>query len=707
MKELSTVGVDHDVTTFNKSCGFDVVREVSQPTGSVGGQEIDVLNKFEFYSDLETTCSKLNCVDTVCDMNCFVSGTCDTDTMDCVEIVNNCVEYTANAATCAGVEREINEVHPDIKNDNADWLRVVSPSTHDRELGVFCKLWVIDMQKDGLFELCIVVFVKCLLGTCECVFDIRGATCQLRPCRMFAECMCRGDVDPDWEYLLRGSCFGFRVIDDDCDSSYSCENYLSITRHTIGSEMTVRLETEIEQGLLTVVEKKCICTHALGSVPKGHDDFRAIVDCSSPSGSCVNDHTWSCRTKFSYQSVDSITEFLQEGDHLATVDISNAYRAVNTHPDSRVRQGLAWDFGNGTCFMRDNRLCMGLSSSPFVFSKISDLVVRCLCREGFTQCINYLDDFCMVDREVAACEASQRELIAILRRLGFSISFKKLTPACRITRFLGIEIDSGRMELRLPQDKLEKLQGILHSFIKRRKASKLELQKLGGILAHCCKVVQGGRTFSRRVYDLIASVRSNHHKVRLTEEFRLDVKWWIEFAAAFNGKAKIVAPCGPALSIYSDASLSGFGATHGDDWIAGTFNGTVEVPGLGHHRCGAEDKGCDTDNINVLEMWPVLQGVRRWSSGWKDANVVCITDNTQVLAAINSGRSTNKTTMRWLRLIFWESVRHNFIIKAIYINTKDNVVCDSLSRLSCFKNVARVRDVDTAKRMCCHHIFNC
>ena len=699
------------ITTVKTDCSFVDVNETTETMcgyldpvlpGNIVNKKCEV--DADYSNDMY--CDNSVC-DMNCDMNCFVTGNRPNNAKECVDNKNVCVDVVVDTNVNNNGERLVADNKPGINNNNTDWLRVVSPSQHDRDRGVFCKLWVIDNQNDGLVELCIVVFMNCIIGACECVFDVRGATCQLRPCRMFAECMCRGDVDPDWEYLLRGSCFGFRVIDSDCDSSYNCDNYLSITKHPIGSEMTHRLETEIEQGLLTVVENRCVCTHSLGSVPKGHDDFRAIVDCSSPSGTCVNDHTWSCRTKFSYNSVDSITEFLQEGDHLATVDISNAYRAVNTHPDSRIRQGLAWDFGAGTCYMRDNRLCMGLSSSPFVFSKISDLVVRCLCREGFTQCINYLDDFCLVDREVATCEASQRELIAILRRLGFYISFKKLTPACRVTRYLGIEIDSEKMELRLPKDKLEKLQGILHSFVKRRKASKLELQKLGGILAHCCKVVQGGRTFSRRVYDLIASVRSNHHRVRLTEEFRRDLRWWLDFAAVFNGRAKIVAPSYPAVSLYSDASLSGFGATHGDDWIAGTFNGVAEIPGLGHHWESAEDEGCVTDNINVLEMWPVLQGVRRWSSGWSDANVVCITDNTQVLAAINSGRSTNKTTMRWLRLIFWESVKHNFNIKAIYINTKDNVVCDSLSRLSCFKNVARIRDADAAKRMCCHHIFDC
>ena len=47
-----------------------------------------------------------------------------------------------------------------------------------------------------------------------------GVVAQLKPCRMYAESLCHGDSDPDWEYVMRGVCFGYRVIDPDCVSSY-------------------------------------------------------------------------------------------------------------------------------------------------------------------------------------------------------------------------------------------------------------------------------------------------------------------------------------------------------------------------------------------------------------------------------------------------------------------------------------------------------
>ena len=51
--------------------------------------------------------------------------------------------------------------------------------------------------------------------------------------------------------------------------------------------MSKKLLQEIDYGMLTVVSEPCVCMHAIGAVPKDHDGFRAIVDCSNPEGTNV------------------------------------------------------------------------------------------------------------------------------------------------------------------------------------------------------------------------------------------------------------------------------------------------------------------------------------------------------------------------------------------------------------------------------------
>ena len=97
---------------------------------------------------------------------------------------------------------------------------------------------------------------------------------------------------------------------------------------------------------------------------------------------------------------------------------------------------------------------------------------------------------------------------------------------------------------------------MLHKLKGRRKVSRKELERVGGLLAHCSKVIKGGHTFTRRIYDLMSTVKEPHYKVCLSVGVRLDIKWWLSFARTFNGVGKFIR----THSVYSDASNWGFSA---------------------------------------------------------------------------------------------------------------------------------------------------
>lgn len=576
-------------------------------------------------------------------------------------------------------------------------------------------LYTVRAKDTGSVDVKFKVFKTCTNGTCSCKHTIGGAVAQLLPCRFFTEALLRGDTDPDCDYILRGVIFGFRVIDQDCSATYSGCNYNSSTGPATYDAMSKKLKREIEAGILTIKEGPELCVHPIGAIPKADNTgFRAIIDCSSPAGECVNLSTSQCTTKFAYKSVDNVTEELVQGDHMSVVDVSDAYRAVSIHPDSSKRQGLSWQFGEGSVtFLRDNRLCMGLSSSPFVFSKLSDFIVRCMVRRGHNRVINYLDDFCTITGSYEEGVKAQADLIAVIRNLGFHVSFKKLTTPATTCRFLGISVDAVAMRLYLPQDKLQKLLRCIQGLYTRRRATKLEIQQLGGLVAHCSKVVKGGRTFARRIYNMGGTISRSYHKVRLNQAFKADLRWWLRFAETFNGYANIAPRHTPALCTYSDASTYGFGATHAGDWLAGSWGGgghQTDNHQLGHHREPScrECVGVDGElaHINTLEFWPIMCAARRWGHHWSDRNIIMITDNTTVMHAINTGSCRNTQIMSWLYDLFWLAVSFNFDIAAVYIKSGDNTICDSLSRLNEGSAKRRIRTAISQAYMCCHNIFN-
>ena len=90
----------------------------------------------------------------------------------------------------------------------------------------------------------------------------------------------------------------------------------------------------------------------------------------------------------------------------------------------------------------------------------------------------------------------------------------------------------------------------------------------------------------------------------------------------------------------------------------------------------------DEENINELELWAVMAFLTRWYHVLKNETLMLYTDNMQVYHMILSGRSINKTCMRWIQELFWTCVVNNIYIVSMYVPTADNVVADTLSRLA-------------------------
>ena len=69
------------------------------------------------------------------------------------------------------------------------------------------------------------------------------------------------------------------------------------------------------------------------------------------------------------------------------------------------------------------------------------------------------------------------------------------------------------------------------------------------------------------------------------------------------------------------------------------------------------------------------------------------TDNTQVMYMLTNGKSVNTICMGWLRELFWICVIYNIELIPRHINTKCNLVADTLSRLPYFKSGKEVEEI--------------
>ena len=419
------------------------------------------------------------------------------------------------------------------------------------------------------------IFKDCVDGPCSCTNIIGDSHCNLRPCRV-GVFLFSGKCNLPESYVYRiwnGLCDGFKIIDEDCNPSYDCQNYLSITTPPFKDEMSKLLLEEIAEGKVSVVKEKPQCIHSMGAVPKSDGRLRPITDCSMPDNISINNYMSTTCEDFKYNSVNDVTADLNEGDFMCVVDIASAYRSVPIFPAHSTYQGMRWDFedGRGSMYLRENRLCFGLKCAPFIFSLLSDLVVDTSRELGLSRIVNYLDDFIITCDDRDSCLKAQSVLLGVLRHMGFSVSWKKVSTPATKTTFLGITIDSEEMNLTLPQCKIRKLLECIALLESKGKATKKHLEKLGGLVSHFSSVIRGGRTFCRRIYDLFNQC-PNRGSINLSEEFLLDLSWCKKLHASFSGSAKIIGKR-YGVSFTTDASTWGFGGWSEGDWFLGCWVG--------------------------------------------------------------------------------------------------------------------------------------
>ena len=94
-----------------------------------------------------------------------------------------------------------------------------------------------------------------------------------------------------------------------------------------------------------------------------------------------------------------------------------------------------------------------------------------------------------------------------------------------------------------------------------------------GYLAEASQVVRGGRTFSRRIINLIKYIPEDGKAVHIPEWLQGDLTWWKNFLHIFNGKARWIKVTGEGIpQVETDSSKSGFGAHWLGDWVAGVWD---------------------------------------------------------------------------------------------------------------------------------------
>ena len=405
----------------------------------------------------------------------------------------------------------------------------------------------------------------------------------------------------------------------------------------------------------------------LGVIPKKNKPgkYRLIVDLSSPAGFSINDGISHELSSIKYTSVDHLACLIHSigrGALLVKADIKEAYRMIPVHPHDQHLLGVRWN----DSYYIDRMLPFGLRSAPKIFSAVADALQWMLSQRGITNLLHYLDDFIFVAASVDQAVSQKSILIDSFQHLGVPLEPSKLEGPTTCLTFLGIQIDTDALLLRLPEEKLSKLKQVLFCCILRKSITKRELQSLTGLLQFATKVIRPGRSFLRQLYAMQSIGSHPEHHVRLNAAARADIVWWHLFAEEWNGISILwdSSTLLPEFTVFSDASGSwGCGALWGFQWF--------------HFKWPDQFRPF---SIAIKELIPVVVAAAVFGSKWKGHLIQFSVDNIAVVHILNTTYSKDAHLMHLIRILVFLAAHFDFWFVAKHIEGRVNSLADDLSR---------------------------
>ena len=406
----------------------------------------------------------------------------------------------------------------------------------------------------------------------------------------------------------------------------------------------------------------------LGVVPKRGGGYRIIYDLSSPHGRSVNDFIDPQAYSLSYCTVDDAIQIvtrLGRGCLMGKIDLKNAFRQVPVRKQDWHLFGIYW---KGLYYV-DKCLPFGLRSAPYLFNQISEAIEWALRNNyGIEWILHFLDDFFTAGKANSnVCKHNMNAMTTLCKRVNAPLKPEKQEGPTTCLTFLGIELDSSTMEVRLPPDrKLELLQH-LQQFRTKKKCTKWQLLSLIGRLSFACKVVAPGRIFLRRLIDLSCTVSGLNHRIRITREAQADIDWWLDFLPQWSGSSLMLQPewtLSIDMELYSDASNLGYGAYWSGKWFLSGW-----TP--------------DQDPLPIAwkELYAIVVACNAWGPQWSGKRILFHCDNQTIVQTWERGSSKSPDIMALVRALYRVAAEHNFHVLVSHISGASNTIADALSRM--------------------------
>lgn len=160
-------------------------------------------------------------------------------------------------------------------------------------------------------------------------------------------------------------------------------------------------------------------------------------------------------------------------------------------------------------------------------------------------------------------------------------------------------------------------------------------QSLAGSLNFACKCIRSGRIYLSRILNFLR-ITPDQGKIKIPQQTKEDINWWIEFAPQFNGISLMLdlewSEVDALLS--TDSCLTGGGGFAKGDFFHSEFPQEVIELQL---------------DINQLECFTLVVAVKMWHNKFPRKKLMVNCDNQVTVTCINKQSSRNLFMQKCLR----------------------------------------------------------
>ena len=156
-------------------------------------------------------------------------------------------------------------------------------------------------------------------------------------------------------------------------------------------------------------------------------------------------------------------------------------------------------------------------------------------------------------------------MTTLFKRLNIPLAKHKVVGPCTVIEYLGIILDTEKME------KVIRICDFIKQFLNRNACSKRELLQLLGHFNFAMRVIIPDRSFMSYLISLSTTVHGLKYKVFLSDECRIDLRFWHTLLLSWNGIIMLYDTNytrATDLELYTDASsIAGYGGYFKGKWF--------------------------------------------------------------------------------------------------------------------------------------------